>query len=101
MAVMEDQRGLGKDRMSRTIARNERSGERLECTRIGNDRERTTDGTMHDRTQEEVEDMVKRLRADVVRLERERAHDSLEAATQEKKLERDNATIISALVSRL
>ncbi|KAL6138664.1 hypothetical protein ACLB2K_063943 [Fragaria x ananassa] len=56
---------------------------------------------MHDLTHEEVEDMVERLRADVARLERERAHDRLEATTREKKLERDNTIIMSVLVRRL
>ncbi|KAL6200057.1 hypothetical protein ACLB2K_029839 [Fragaria x ananassa] len=101
MATPEDRNDLGEDRAPGAVARNEGMGERLECTPVGNDQERTPDGMMHDLTQEEVEDMVERLRADVVRLERERAHDRQEAANQEEKLELDNATIMSSLVRRL
>ncbi|KAL6219521.1 hypothetical protein ACLB2K_007280 [Fragaria x ananassa] len=100
-AMLEDQSGLREERTPRTTARNEGSGERLECTPIGNDRERTPDGTMHDLTQEKVEDIVERMREDVACLEREMAYDRLEAATREKNLERDNATIMSALARRL
>ncbi|KAL6211628.1 hypothetical protein ACLB2K_016851 [Fragaria x ananassa] len=100
-STLEDQRGLGEERTLRTAARSEVSGERHECTPVGNDRARTPDETMHDLTQEEVEDMVERLRANVARLERESTRDCLEASTREKKLERDNATIVSSLERRL
>ncbi|KAL6211532.1 hypothetical protein ACLB2K_016756 [Fragaria x ananassa] len=56
---------------------------------------------MHDLTKEEVKDMDERVRADVAHLEREKTKDHLEATTQEKRLERDNATIMSALARRL
>ncbi|KAL6134859.1 hypothetical protein ACLB2K_067087 [Fragaria x ananassa] len=100
-ATPKDRNSLGEDRTRGAVARNEGTGERLECIPIGNDRESTPDGTMHDLMQEEVEDIVERLRVDVARLERERVHDCLEATTQEEKLERDNATIMSVLARRL
>ncbi|KAL6178529.1 hypothetical protein ACLB2K_050047 [Fragaria x ananassa] len=96
-----DQSDLVRDRTPGTIALKEGSSERLECAVVGNDRERTPDGVMRDLTHEEMEDMVERLRADVARMERERTRDRLEAATREKKLERDNATIMDALARRL
>ncbi|KAL6178713.1 hypothetical protein ACLB2K_050231 [Fragaria x ananassa] len=92
-----DHNDLNGDRAPRTIARSEGSGERLECMLTGNDRERTPDKTMCNLTQEEMEDMVERLRTDVARIEREGTRDRLEAATQDKKLERDNVTIMGAL----
>ena len=60
-----------------------------------------TDGTMSGLTQEEMEDIVERLRADIARMEREGQRDRLDAAAREKKLEADNAAIISALARRL
>ncbi|KAL6219274.1 hypothetical protein ACLB2K_012479 [Fragaria x ananassa] len=99
-STLEDQRGPDEEKTLRTAARSEVSGERHDCTTVGNDRERTLDGTMHDLTQEEVEDMVERLRANMARLERERTQDRLEAATRERFDHLDSPEIVKAITGR-
>ncbi|KAL6219506.1 hypothetical protein ACLB2K_007265 [Fragaria x ananassa] len=94
--MTRDHLGLSGDRTPGSNTRTGGMDERQECAPITNDQQRTPDRTMRNLTQEEMEDMVERLRADVVHMEREIMWDRLDAATQEKKLERDNATIMGA-----
>ncbi|KAL6141495.1 hypothetical protein ACLB2K_059783 [Fragaria x ananassa] len=96
-----DHSGLSGGRTPGSITRTGGMDKRLGCAPVTNDPQRTPDGTMSDLTQEEMEDMVERLRADMERIERERTRDRLDAAAREKKQERDNATIMGALSRRL
>ncbi|KAL6185347.1 hypothetical protein ACLB2K_041481 [Fragaria x ananassa] len=100
--IMSGERsGLSGDQTPGSITRPGGTNESQECTPSTNDPQATPDGTIRDLTHEEMEDMVERLRADVARMERERMRDRLNAATREKKLEADNATIMSVLSRRL
>lgn len=63
--------------------------------------EPTPDGAVDDLTPEETIEAMEGMRAEIIRLGIERERDSREAMARERRLERDNETILSALTRRV